>query len=299
MGIAIELLATRLLPVLVGLWQLAGTKAARATGLAILHGIAAVPRFLVGVIRHGSIQQIEGDARRAMHRTGAEVSRHAATNTGPVAKYMHGVAHRTRAVNEAQAHFAEVTASSVYRLRHNVMPHAIRVQVRPVRHRAQVAQHTADIALQRWKAEKRSRERSISHIRKKWLIPLGLAFAGIDAYVKRPHAHAHHKAHVQTIPRTVRQVRAHGRRIARIERAITRAAIAAAVGVAIARIMPSWRCSNFRNFARKLRCSHWKWLDDLLFGALALIAVVDPVALARAAVRVEDTLEAVIREIAD
>jgi hypothetical protein len=203
-------------------------------------------------------------------------------------------------------------ADGVFHLRHKTMPREIHKRVAPVAHRAQAAEHTADIALGRWKQEKRARERAIDRIHSKWLWPLALAFGGIDAMLHRDLLHrsrTDHRelTHIRT--RDLPHIRAkdhaqdktlarHGARIRAIERATAAAALSAVVLRTLFRRFPWMRCSNFNRLSRLLNCSHFGFLADLLTLGLSFLAVTDPVVIAKAAIRTEDTIDYLIRELA-
>jgi hypothetical protein len=217
----------------------------------------------------------------ATHKTAHAISHHAVANVAPLTHYQQGIASRTRHVNDAQARFAEAAAASMYHLRHRTMPHAIRVQVHPVAIAASRAGTLAGRSISLGQKERRERLRSIDRLAKE-VGTLALGFLGIDYLVKRHHARAHHHDHVSTLPKTAAQVgrtraqvKAQGRRISRLERLLRAGAIAAAVTAVLVRAIPSWRCSNFRNVRRLLRCSHWRWLEALLFLAVDALTLRD------------------------
>lgn len=66
----------------------------------------------------------------------------------------------------------------------------------------------------------------------------------------------------------------------------------------LTRIMPEFFCRNTRGVARKLCGFDEAWIAALLAGALGLLAVIDPVAIAEAALATETVIEPVIREVA-
>jgi hypothetical protein len=237
--------------------------------------------FLGSVLRGTGVGYLLKGLDWSTHKAAQAISHHAAGNVTPLARHTQALALRTRYVNDAHARFAEATADSFHHLRFRTMPVAIRRQTRPIARKAAIAGATADHALARWKAERASRQRSISHINRK-LGALALGFAGIDYLVKRHHAHQHrashqaaHRAVTRDIPRLRARSRSHARRIGRLERLLGASALAAALTAVLVRAIPSWRCSNFRNLRRLLRCSHWRWLEALLFLAVDALTIRD------------------------
>ncbi len=217
----------------------------------------------------------------ATHQAAYAMSHHASANVTPVAHYLQGHAHRITVTNAAHAAFADATADSMARLRFHTMPHAIRRQVHPVAVAADRAGTMARRSISLTQRERHERRRSIDRLAKE-TGTLALGFLGIDYLVKRHHAKAHHRDHVTTIPRTAEiagrtraQVRSHSRRLARLERLLGATALAGALTAILARTIPSWRCNNFRNLRRNLRCSHWRWLEAMIFLAVDVLTLRD------------------------
>ena len=217
----------------------------------------------------------------AAHWTAHKVTGHAVGNIAPLARYQQGIAHRTRLVNQAQIDFASTAAASMEHLRFRTMPRAIHRRVHPVAVAADRAGTLARRSISLEQKERRERMRSIDRLAKE-AGALALGFLGIDYLVKRHHAARHHRDHVRTIPQTARiagrtraQVRAHNRRIARLERLLGVGALTALLTGILARTIPSWRCNDFRFLRRSLKCSHWRWLRYLLFFAVDALTLRD------------------------
>jgi hypothetical protein len=260
--------------------------------------------FLGTALRFTPVPVIAKGLDWAVHKFHHNVSHHAAANVAPMAHYFDGLATRSRAMNMAHVAVAESTAQGFYDMRHKVMVPYVRARVRPVMRHAVRGEALGERSISLGRRETNERRRSISHINTK-LGALALGFLGIDYLVKRHHAKAHQHAHLHTIPktaaqagRTARQVRAHARRISRLERLLRAGALAAAITAVLVRTIPSWRCSNFRNIRRLLRCSHWRWLEAMLFLAVDALALRDLCQLVgyieRGAVAFQPTVHALI-----
>src|SRR5207247_710704 len=79
----------------------------------------------------------------------------------------------------------------------------------------------------------------------------------------------------------------------------TLAGFTAVLRVALGRMWPWTRCSNFGRLSRLLKCSHFGFLADLLVLAVSFLAVTDAEVIAKTAVKVEDILDGTIRALAD
>jgi len=74
----------------------------------------------------------------------------------------------------------------------------------------------------------------------------------------------------------------------------------AAVAFALARLGGGWiRCSRWNKIGKKVCGNDLSFLEDLLGLSLALLAVVDPVAIAKTAIVTEDAADSIIRKIAE
>lgn len=162
------------------------------------------------------------------------------------------------------AQFANQVATGMLRQRKHVMPAVAKQQVAPVKAAATHAGAMAGHALQRWKAEQRTRQRSIDRIHKKWLIPLALLFKGIDNLVRHkviPRINAQSHLLHRVIPRRLARINA---RLKRLERITTRAAIAAVVVRVIARRFPWLFCRNVKRLGARVCGMHSDFLNVLL-----------------------------------
>jgi len=281
MAVALRLLAVPIARLLIALilWGLALTT--RAWLKPMYTAMGKKDSFMGQVLRGSGVGYLVKGIDWATHWTAHKISHHAAGNVAPLGHYLEGHAQRTRAINAATVAFAEASAAAVHDLRFHTMPRAIHRQVAPVAATAAGAAVLGRRSISLGQKERTERRRSIDRLARV-LGGLAIGFAGIDALVKRPHARAHHRDHTTTIPRTATQagrtaaqVRAHARRIARLERLLSAGALAAAITAVLIRAIPSWRCSNFGNIRRSLKCSHWRWLEALLFLAVDVLTLRD------------------------
>lgn len=89
------------------------------------------------------------------------------------------------------------------------------------------------------------------------------------------------------------------KRVRRLDRLTVGTAFAGAVAVALGRLGLGWlRCRNTKNVGKALCGMDFALIDALLTGALFALAVVDPVAIAKAALVAEDGLDAIIKRTA-
>lgn len=78
------------------------------------------------------------------------------------------------------------------------------------------------------------------------------------------------------------------------------AAFVAAVAYALARLGGTWiRCKNWNRIGKHVCGLPTNLIEDLLGLSLALLAVVDPVVIAKAAIKTEDTAHGIVTKIAD
>lgn len=88
-------------------------------------------------------------------------------------------------------------------------------------------------------------------------------------------------------------------RVARLEGLTTTAALTAAVALALSTLGLDWlRCRNVNRLGRAACALPFQLIEDLLGLSLAFVSVVDPVALAEAALALETTIEPVVEELA-
>lgn len=241
--------------------------------------------FLYKLLRASGALVVLRGVDWVVHRATHRMSHSAALNTAPVGKYLDGVAARMRAVNGAQVAHADAVADSMTQLRFKTVPYLIRVRVRPVAVAAAAAGAYAGRIDHRERAHAKKLARGIDRLEDKALA-LALGFLGIDYLVKKRHKAKHHASHrgadhvrTKDVPQIKTRVRSHGRRITKVEKAITTGAIGALVASFALSRFPSWRCSNARNLRRLLRCSHWRFLESLLFIAVDVLTLRDLCAL--------------------
>lgn len=244
---------------------------------------------------------------KVFHVARGWVSHWALASVKPVARWFDGLTELQKRTYSQMSGLATDTANSLHAMRHVVIPHAAAVAAKPALTQAKHATTTADKALVRTQT-------------------LSTTFTDTHRAQVKLNVRYSHAIDV-TIPQRLGRIETKNRvedaaleDLHRFKTAMENGALdtfkwlrahpfAAATGVfsgavAVALERMGWgvlRCRSWGNLGRKLTCGMGSWLTGLLEAvatfALATFSVLDPEALAEAAVAAVDTVEPLLAEI--
>lgn len=251
--------------------------------------------------------------RHMFHRHRHHVSHAVQLNSRPLQGWLDATGNLWSEHTGAVAAGFEATATAVTHLRHVTVPRLIRVQVAPVRHTANQALRVGDRSISLGRKNERNIGHGIDRLKRRGRWPLAAGLLGIDAGLElnRRHERANtkdlHNIKTHTLPRHAHRLKDLERtrvdRRSHVWKKVAALATAAGLTAAVTRVLfrkwPWMGCRNFGRMSKLLRCSHFGLIADLLAYGLALIAVVDPVAIGKAAILSEEAMGAIVKRIAE
>jgi hypothetical protein len=247
-----------------------------------------------------------------VHRVRQSIANAALPNMGVATLWLNSwgnIAHNTyKEIGDGWAHYADSWAL----FRHHTFPHALKTAAIPAERGAAWAGRQAGKSISIGNLNRIRLGRSIDRLRKEMGLLAGILL-GIDILVKGLHAGHHHRDHTHTLPHAAAGAAAAGAEAARLGKVQARhsallkalaklatiAGFTAVTRIALGRIWPWTRCSNFGRLSKLLNCSHFGFLANLLTLALSFLAVFDPVVLAEAAITSENIFDGTIHELAN
>ena len=252
-------------------------------------------------------------AASMFHFFSGTLSHGVALQQRPLQQWMVGWREMWHAHTQTVAHVAESASYSIEGMKHRVIPREIHKAVHPVATTAEKAYADARRSISLERKDRRDIGRGIDRLKRRGRWPLAAGLLGIDAGLKvlRDHERADHKdlhrvTHhdipalrhgVETLNKT--KVGKNSRTWKKVAELVTAAGFAAALTRALARKWPWTRCNNFNRLSKMLRCSHFGFLADVLAYGLALLVVVDPVVIAKAAILSEEAMDTIVKRIAE